>query len=166
MSLVTPRMDRLFAIAQRILRDIHQAEDALQDAVVAAWRDIRGLRDADRFDAWLRRLLVNVCIAAASRERRRASNLREMPLEGPAAPDDILPIAVQDQLERAFRRVSPEQRALLVLQHFEGYAPWEIADALGIPASTARSRLQHAHQAMRAALEADARTISAGGVPR
>ena len=65
MALVRPRSDRLFAIAQRILRDVDQAEDALQDALVIAWRDLRGLRDPDRFDAWLRKLLVNICIRQA-----------------------------------------------------------------------------------------------------
>ena len=68
-DLIRVRSDRLFAIAQRILRDIDRAEDALQDALVIAWRDLRGLRDPDRFDAWLQRLLINVCIAQATRER-------------------------------------------------------------------------------------------------
>jgi len=157
MDLVHSRGDRLFTIAHRILRDVDRAEDALQDALVIAWRDLRGLRDPDRFDAWLRRLLVNVCIRQASRERRRAVNLRVMPVDGPAAPDDLLSIADRDQLERGFRRLPPEQRAILVLHHFLGYAPSEIAETLGIPPGTARSRLYNAHRAMRAALEADAR---------
>ena len=157
-DLIRARQDRLFATAQRILRDIDRAEDALQDALVIAWRDLRGLRDPDRFDAWLQRLLVNVCITHATRERRRTSNLRVLPLDGPAGPDDLLSIADRDLLERGFRRLPPEQRAILVLHHYLGYAPSEIAETLGIPAGTARSRLHHAHRAMRAALEADART--------
>jgi RNA polymerase sigma-70 factor (ECF subfamily) len=157
-DLIRARQDRLFATAQRILRDIDRAEDALQDALVIAWRDLRGLRDPDRFDAWLQRLLINVCITQATRERRRTSNLRVLPVDGPAGPDELLSVADRDMLERGFRRLPPEQRAILVLHHYLGYAPSEIAETLGIPAGTARSRLHHAHRAMRAALEADART--------
>ena len=162
-DLVRPRSDRLFAIALRILRDIDRAEDALQDALVIAWRDLRGLRDPDRFDGWLHRLLVNVCVVHATRERRRTINLRVLPVEGPPARDDLLTIADRDQLERGFRRLPPEQRAVLVLHHYLGYAPSEIAETLGVPAGTARSRLHHAHRAMRAALEADARLAVVGG---
>jgi RNA polymerase sigma-70 factor (ECF subfamily) len=162
-DLVRPRSDRLFAIAQRILRDVDRAEDALQDALVIAWRDLRGLRDPDRFDAWLRKLLVNVCIGQAARERRRTVNLRVLPVDGPAAPDELLTIADRDQLERGFRRLPPDQRAILVMHHFLGYSPAEIAEVLGIPPGTARSRLFNAHRAMRAALEADERLAAVGG---
>ena len=162
-DLIRDRSDRLFAIAQRILRDVDRAEDALQDALVIAWRDLRGLRDPDRFDAWLHRLLINVCIAQATRERRRTANLRVLPVDGPAAPDELLSVADRDLLERGFRRLPPDQRAILVLHHYLGYAPSEIAETLGIPPGTARSRLHHAHRAMRAALEADARTTVTEG---
>jgi DNA-directed RNA polymerase specialized sigma24 family protein len=121
MDLVRPRSNRLFAIALQILRDIDRAEDALQDALVIAWRDLR--------------------------ERRRAVNLRVLPIDGPAAPDDLLSIADRDQLERGFRRLPPDQRAILVLHHFLGYPPSEIAETLGIPPGTARSRLYNAHRA-------------------
>ena len=164
-DLIVARQDRLFATAQRILRDIDRAEDALQDALVIAWRDLRGLRDPDRFDAWLQRLLINVCIAQATRERRRTANLRVLPIDGPAAPDELLSVADRDLLEGGFRRLSPEQRAILVLHHYLGFEPSEIAETLGIPAGTARSRLHHAHRAMRAALEADARTSLHEGRP-
>ena len=157
-DLIVARQDRLFATAQRILRDIDRAEDALQDALVIAWRDLRGLRDPDRFDAWLQRLLINVCINHATRERRRTANLRVLPVDGPAGPDELLSVAERDLLERGFRRLPPEQRAILAMHHYLGYAPSEIAETLGIPGGTARSRLHHAHRAMRAALEADART--------
>ena len=162
-DLINPRVDRLFAIAQRILRDVDRAEDALQDALVIAWRDVRALRDPDRFDAWIHRVVVRECIDHATRERRRVANLRVLPVDGPAAPDDLLTLADRDQLERGFRRLSPEQRAILVLHHYEGYTPSEIAEVLGIPPGTARSRLHHAHRAMRAALDADARLATAGG---
>jgi RNA polymerase sigma-70 factor, ECF subfamily len=163
MGLVHARGDRLFAIAQRILRDVDRAEDALQDALVIAWRDLPSLRDPDRFDAWIHRLLTNVCIAQATYERRRTANLRLLPVDGPAAPDDLLGVADRDQLDRGFRRLTPEERAILVLHHFVGYAPSEIAEMLGRPPGTIRSRLHHAHRAMRAALDAEARVSTVGG---
>ena len=162
-DLIRARGDRLFALAQRILRDVDRTEDAVQDALVIAWRDLPGLRDADRFDAWLHRLVVRSCVREAVRERRVVTNLRVLPLDLPAPTDDILSFADRDQLERGFRRLDPQQRAILALRHFAGYEPTEIAEILGIPAGTARSRLHHAHRAMRAALEADARVPATGG---
>jgi RNA polymerase sigma-70 factor (ECF subfamily) len=164
-DLLRPRIDRLFAIAQRILRDVDRAEDALQDALVIAWRDLRGLRDPERFDAWLHRLLVRSCITSATRDRRVASNLYLLPPEVPAFTDSFLSVADRDQLDRGFRRLPPEQRAILVLRHYAGLETAEIADALGVPPGTARSRLHHAHRAMRAALEADARTATITEIP-
>jgi len=162
-DLVRTRGDRFFAIAHRILRDVDRAEDALQDALVIAWRDLRDLRDPDRFDAWVHRVLTNVCIAQAGRERKRMSNLYVLPIDGPAAPDDLLGVAVRDQLDRGFRRLSADERAILVLRHYVGYEPIEIAELLGLSAGTIRSRLHHAHRAMRAALDADARAATVGG---
>src|ERR1700752_4776836 len=117
MALARPRSNRLFAIALQILRDIDRAEDALQDALVIAWRDLRGLRDPDRFDAWLHRLLIHVCLVQGARERRRTINLRILPVDGPVAPDELLTVADRDLLDRGFRRLPPEQRAILVLHH-------------------------------------------------
>ena len=162
-DLVRTRGHRLFALAHRILRDVDRAEDAVQDALVIAWRDLPGLRDPDRFDAWAQRLLVNVCIAQATRERRRIANLRVLPVDGPPAPDQFLSVADRDQLDRAFRRLTPEERAILALRYYLGYEPTEIADVLGEPAGTIRSRLHHAIRAMRAALDADARASIVGG---
>jgi RNA polymerase sigma-70 factor (ECF subfamily) len=162
-DLITTRIDHLFTIAHGILGDFDRAEDALQDALVIAWRDLRGLRDPGRFDAWLRRLLIHECITHARRERRRTLNLRVLPVDGPAAPDDLLSVGDRDELERGFRRLSADQRAILVLRHYAGYEPAEIAEALGIPVGTARSRLHHAHRAMRAALDAEARLSLVGG---
>jgi RNA polymerase sigma-70 factor (ECF subfamily) len=162
-DLIRVRGDRLYALAQRILRDVDRAEDALQDALVIAWRDLPGLRDPDRFDAWLHRLVVRVCVVDASRERRIATNLRVLPIDLPTTRDEFLAVADRDQLERGFRRLDPRQRALLVLRHFEGRDLAEIAEILDVPVGTARSRLHHAHRAMRAALDADARGIAIGG---
>ena len=162
-DLVRTRGDRFFAIAYRILRDVDRAEDALQDALVIAWRDLSDLRDPDRFDAWVHRLLTNVCIADAGRERRRIANLHVLPVDDPAAPDELLTLADRDQLDRAFRRLSAHERSILVLRHYVGYEPSEIAELLGISPGTLRSRLHHAHRAMRAALDADARMPVVGG---
>lgn len=164
-DLVRVRGDRLYAIAQRVLRDAHRSEDAVQEALVIAWRDLPGLRDPDRFDAWLGRILVRTCIAEASRHRRRLTvDIQALPTEIPVGTDDYLSVGDRDQLERGFRRLPPEQRVLLVLRHYAGMEPAEIAEMLGIPAGTARSRLHHAHRAMRAALEADARSTAMGGL--
>ena len=164
-DLIRVRGDRLFAIAQRILRDVDRTEDAVQDALVIAWRDLPGLRDPDRFDAWLRRLLVRSCIAEAQRERRLMVTMRVLPTDLASSTDDYLTVVDRDELDRGFRRLSPEQRAILVLRHFVGLETAEIAETIGIPVGTVRSRLHHAHRAMRAALEADARAIAIGGPP-
>ena len=154
--------DALFAVAQRILRDVDRAEDATQQTLVIAWRQLRRLRDPDRFVAWLHRILVNACYAELARTRRWSANVRVLaPTD--YVPADELSVADRDQLERGFRRLPPDQRAILVLHHFLGYTPTEIAETLGIPPGTARSRLFNAHRAMRAALEADARLTVVGG---
>ena len=162
MDLVHSRGDRLFAIAFRILRDVDRAEDALQDALVIAWRDLRSLRDPDRFDAWADRLLTNVCLTHATRERRRTVNLRVLPPEGPAGPDELVSLGDRDQLERGFKRLTPDERAVLVLHHYAGYSLVEIAETLGVPAGTIRSRLHHAHRAMRAVFDAEVRIVVGG----
>ena len=159
--------DGLMAVAQRILRDVGLAEDAVQQTLVIAWRELSGLRDPDRFYAWLQRLLVNACYAEARRSRTWHANVRILPVDGPGGPDESLSLDDRDRLERGFRRLPPDQRAILVFTHYMGLAPTEIAERLGIPVGTARSRLHYAHRAMRAAIEADERPISvAGGRPR
>lgn len=158
--------DRLMAIAQRILRDVGRAEDAVQQTLVTAWRELPRLRDPERFDAWLQRLLVNASYGEARRSRSWNANVRVLPLEGPAGPDEGLSLDNRDRLERGFRRLPPEQRAILVFTHYLGLSPTEIAGRLGIPVGTANSRLYYAHRAMRAAIEADERpVVMAGGQP-
>ena len=161
-DLVRLHGDRLYAIAHRILRDVDRAEDALQDALVIAWRDLPSLRDPDRFGGWIHRVLTNVCIGQATRERGRIANLRVLPADGPAGPDEFLSVVDRDELDRAFRRLTPDERAVLVLHHFVGYPPSDIAELLGLPGGTVRSRLHHAHRAMRAALEAESRVFVGG----
>ena len=148
--------DRLFAIARLILRDISAAEDAVQEALVHAWRDLPRLRDPDRFDAWLRRLLVNACADQGRRRRRWSAEIQIVRVE-PAADDAIGTLADRDQLERGFRRLKPEQRAAVVMHFYLGLTIAEIADTLGVPLGTAKSRLHYATETLRAALEADAR---------
>jgi RNA polymerase sigma-70 factor (ECF subfamily) len=154
--------DRLYAIAQRILRDAGLAEDALQQTLVNAWRELPNLRDPDRFVAWATRLLVHECYAESRRRSRHAASIRVLPVDGLAASDGIAGLVDRDQLERGFRRLPEDQRAVLVLHHYIGLEPTEIAATLGIPAGTVRSRLHYAHRAMRAALEADDRANAAG----
>ena len=165
--LARTRGDRLYGIARRILRDVTLAEDAVQQALVIAWRELPRLRDPDRFDAWFQRLLVHACYSEARRKRAWISTIRELPIDGPAAPDELASLADRDEVERGFRRLPPEQRAILVLHHYLGLGLNEIGEVLDIPAGTARSRLHYAHRAMRALLEADARpTAVAGGQSR
>jgi RNA polymerase sigma factor (sigma-70 family) len=152
--------DHLMAIAFRILRDVDRAEDAVQQALVAAWRDLPTLRDDDRFDAWLRRILVHACYAEARKRRRWASNVRALPTDGLTGTDDIAAVLERDRLSRGFRRLSPEQAAIFVLHHYVGLTLPEIAAELGVPLGTAKSRLHYATHALRAALDADARTIT------
>jgi RNA polymerase sigma-70 factor (ECF subfamily) len=162
-DLLRGRVDRLFAISRRILRDVDRAEDALQDALVIAWRDLPSLRDPDRFDFWIQRLLANMCIDHARRDRRRYAKLQVLTVDGHAAPDELEGVIDRDVVERAFRRLTPEERAILVLRHYLGYEPSTIAEILGVPGGTIRARLHHAHRAMRAAIEADARAAAVGG---
>jgi len=155
-TLAKASADRLFAVARLILRDQSRAEDATQEALVAAWHDLPALRDPDRFEAWLHRLLVRSCYREARRDRRRQEmEIHELTIEG-AEPDRSLLLADRDALERGFRQLDPDQRAVLVLHHYVGFPLQEIADVLGVPTGTVKSRLFRATQAMRLALAADA----------
>lgn len=150
-SIIRAAYDRLFAIAQRILRDRSLAEDATQDAIVRCWRDLRGLRDVDRFEAWLHRLLVNACRDQARRSRRRMDEY-VLSLDPPARNDEIGQIADHDELERAFLRLPADQRIALVLTHYVGYSAAELATILNVPTGTVYSRLHYGARAMRQAL--------------
>ena len=157
-ALVRATGDRCVGIAYRILRDVDLAEDAVQSAYVSAWRDLRSLREADRFEPWLHRTLTRACYEEARKSRRFAANIRALPIESSYSPDDVLQVVDRDQLDRGIRRLSVEQRAVLVFHHYLGLTLPEIADRLDIPIGTAKSRLHHATNAMRAALDADSRT--------
>jgi RNA polymerase sigma-70 factor, ECF subfamily len=162
-ALVQMTSDRMYALAARILRDGDHAEDAVQGALITVWRQLPTLRDVDRFEAWLRRLLVHACYAEARRQRTWTVNVRVLPIEGPAAPNAYLRVEDRDALDRAFRRLTVEQRAVFVLHHHLGLQLTEVADTLGIPAGTARSRLHYATRVLRAAIEADAAPVAPEG---
>jgi RNA polymerase sigma-70 factor (ECF subfamily) len=159
-SLARGSADRLFAVAHRILRDVDLAEDAVQQALVTAWRELPGLREADRFEAWLHRILVHACYAESRRARRWSANVQVLPLDGPAGRDETDDVVMRDTLDRGFRRLPTEQRAVFVFHHYLGLSLAEIADTLDIPLGTVKSRLHYATNALRAALEADARIAS------
>jgi RNA polymerase sigma factor (sigma-70 family) len=152
--------DRCMAIATRILRDGDRAQDAVQAALIVAWRELRTLRDPDLFEPWLHRILTNECYAEARRRRRWSTQVRVLPMQDQPDTGEILTVNDRDQLERAFRRLTLEQRSVLVFHHYVGLPLSEVADRLGIPLGTAKSRLHHATAALRASLEADARTPS------
>jgi RNA polymerase sigma-70 factor (ECF subfamily) len=149
-----------YALAFRILRDVHGAQDATQQALLGAWRDLPTLKDPDRFEAWLHRLVVHACYAEARRDRRWTARIRLISTDPGTVPDMALSVADRDELEHGFRRLSPELRAVIVLHHYLGYPLTEIAATLGIPVGTARSRLHYATQQLRAAIEADARPMT------
>jgi RNA polymerase sigma-70 factor (ECF subfamily) len=155
--ILAERADRLHAIAYLMMRHRHGAEDAVQEASLKAWRDLPRLRDVDRFDAWLRRLVVHACIDLLRRQRRRPVEAAFEPMTEPSTPDASTAIADHDALARAFSRLSPEHRAVVVLSQYDGLSTSEVASVLGIPSGTVKSRLHHALRALRAALDADAR---------
>jgi RNA polymerase sigma-70 factor (ECF subfamily) len=156
-SLAVAAGDRLHAVAHRILRDIDLAEDATQQALLNVWRDLPRLRDPARFDAWSYRLLVRACYSEARRTRRWAPNLQLLPVDIPTDAEGLGMVVDRDQLERGFRRLSIDHRAVVVLRHYLDLPLDEVADVLGVPVGTVRSRLHHAMRGLRAALEADAR---------
>jgi RNA polymerase sigma-70 factor (ECF subfamily) len=151
-TIAAASVDRCYALAYRILRDPHRAQDAAQQALLGAWRDLPTLRDVERFDAWLHRLVVNACYVEARGERRHVAKIRALNMTQ-EAPDVASMVVARDELEAAFRQLSPEHRAVVVLHHHLGYQLTEIAETLGIPAGTARSRLHHAVRQLRAAID-------------
>ena len=158
---------RLDQAARLILRDPELARDAVQEALIRTWRDLPGLRDPDRFDAWLHRLTVRACYRVARKERRRASaEVSLSPMHGSTTEDDQRMLVVRDQLERGFRRLSAQQRAVLVLHYYLDLPGAEAAEIMGVPLGTMKSRLNRATQALRAALDAQDRAsaLSTGGV--
>jgi RNA polymerase sigma factor (sigma-70 family) len=157
-SLVRVAFARLDTAARLILRDTELARDALQEAMVRAWRDLPGLRDPDRFDAWLHRLTVHVCIDVARHRRRRVIEVELNPFDGVPVADASVLIEDRDFLDRALQRLEPEQRAIIVLRFYVGLSLLETADAMGIPLGTVKSRLHRSLTQMR--ISADLEGVS------
>jgi RNA polymerase sigma factor (sigma-70 family) len=152
---------RLDSAAWLILRDPEQAADAVQNALVRAWRDLPTLRDPDRFDAWLHRLLVRSCIDEARRTRRHRVDVTIDRSPVSVSPGHETLIADRDQIERGFVRLDPELRAAIVLHHYLDLSVADVAATLGIPVGTAKSRIHRGLGLLRAALDADERATVA-----
>jgi RNA polymerase sigma-70 factor, ECF subfamily len=157
---------RLYATARLILRHPDRADDAVQDALVEAWRDIRGLRDPDKLDAWFHRLLVRACHRHARRDgRRRVVEISVPDFEDrdsrgdESAYDAARGFADRDEIERAFRRLTDDQRTLLALIYYADLSLADVSIATGVPIGTAKSRHHRAMAALRAALGAEERAI-------
>jgi len=147
--------DRLYALAYRILRDPQLAQDAFQEAAISAWRQFPSLRDPDRFEAWIHRILVRACWAESRRRSRWTANIRVLDLESEQPIEHVPVLHDRDELERGFQRLSVDHRAIFVLHHYVGLPLIEIAELLNIPPGTARSRLHYATGALRQAMDAD-----------
>ncbi len=156
-----PRLQR---VAVGILRDPDVAEDAVQQALLAIWRDLRRLRDPRRFDGWSYRLLLRRCYAEAKRRPRWLPETDLDERDEPVAGDALGRVVVRDELERAFHRLPIEQRAVVVLHHLMDLPVEEVADILDIPVGTVKSRLSRAMRGLRAAIEADERLPAAPSI--
>ena len=160
--LAAAEIDRLYAIAYRIMGRQDAAEDAVQEALVAAWRDLPALRDLQTFGGWLTRVLVHRCYREARRGRRLVT-VKWADQHEPVQADHATSLADRDQIDQAFRQLSAEHRAVIVVTYYLGMTGREAADALGIPPGTVKSRLHHATRALRAAITAEERTAPAKG---
>ena len=153
---------RLLGVARRVLGDPEAAQDAVQDCLVRAWRDLRALRDPDRFDAWLFRLLRNACRDEQRRALRRVRTVEITAIEPSVVDEGVAGVARRDEIERGFSQLSVDHRMALTLHHFLGLRPAEIARVLGIPTGTATSRLHYGTKALRVALETAATSAEGG----
>ncbi len=153
---------QLRAIAALILHDASLADDAVQETLVRVWRDLPRLRDVDCFDSWLHTVLAHTCLDLIKRERR-VRHMGQLPATLPDRQRLETEVADRDAVDRALARLKPKQRAVLVLRHYAGYSPPEVAEILGLPLGTAKSRLHYAEEAMHAAIDADSRLLPARG---
>jgi RNA polymerase sigma-70 factor (ECF subfamily) len=147
---------RLVGTATLILRDREAARDVVQETLIEVWRGLPSLRDPAAFEGWLHRILVRACNRAVQSNRRRAVEVHQLDFEVPN-PSDEHAIDDRDRIERAFRRLTTEQRTALVLHHHLGLPLAESAGILQIPVGTMKSRLNRATAALRAAMDADER---------
>jgi len=157
-ALVRLALPRLDAIARLIARDPDVARDAVQEALVRAWRDLPSLRDEDRFEAWARRLVARACLDELRRSRRRQRlEVKLLDVEGPVVADVASRAEEREALDRAFARLEPTQRAVVVLHYYADQSVADIGALLQLPTGTVKSTLSRGRGALRAALEADAR---------
>jgi len=150
--LVRASVARLDAAARLILRDRELAGDAVQEAFIRAWRNLPGLRDPDRFDGWLHRLLVRSCIDALRHRRARPIEVELEPIHEPMGADLASDVVNRELIDDALRRLDPTWRAVVVLHYFLGMPLPEAASVLGIPLGTAKSRLHRSLGLMRLAI--------------
>lgn len=157
-QLAARSIGRLTAVARMILRDEYAAQDAVQDTFIEAWRSLPGLREPDKFEAWTRRLLVRACFKSGRRGRRLGIvEIRLTPADEPAISGSERDFDIHDQIERGLARLSAEQRAIVVLVYYLDLPLADAAQAMNVPLGTAKSRLNRATQALRAAIDADDR---------
>ncbi len=153
-ELARASMDRQFAVATLILRDSERARDAVQESLIAAWRDIGALRDPDKWEAWLHRLTVRACYRLARKERRRS--VVELHVIAEPRPDPgshfALPVEERDRMERELGRLTVDQRAVMVLHFYADLTLQQVADVLEIPVGTAKSRLHYGLRALRGSM--------------
>jgi RNA polymerase sigma-70 factor (ECF subfamily) len=142
-----------------VLQDADLAQDAAQQALIAIWRDLPQLRDPDRFEGWACRVLVRACYKEAGRRRRWRLRMSDTSAPEPVGADPLNAVVERDRLWRGFARLSVEHRAVVVLHHYLDQTQGQVAETLGIPVETVHSRLRHAMRGLRAAIEADERTV-------
>jgi RNA polymerase sigma-70 factor (ECF subfamily) len=167
-ALVDLTVARLDSAARLILRDPELARDAVQESLIRAWRDLPGLRDPDKFDAWLHRLTVNSCLDINRRRRRRVIEVELAQTDQASTSDFSSGVADREQLDRALRRLDAAHRAVIVLHYYLDMSMPEVAAAMGIPLGTAQSRLHYSLVAMRATVVREpiaARAVAVGGQP-
>ncbi|HSM32770.1 MAG TPA: RNA polymerase sigma factor [Anaerolineae bacterium] len=159
-TLATADYARLQRLAYSVLADPASAEDATQQALLDIWRKVRRLRDPAKYEAWSYRLLVRACYAEARRQSKWMTRVDLASADELRAVDAYGVVADRDQLERGFQRLSMDHRVVIVLRFLLGMSPEDLAATLAIPRWTVYKRLQAATRAMRAALDADARSVA------
>ena len=164
--LIGAHLARLDTAARLILRDPELARDAVQEATLRAWKNLRGLRDPDRFDAWLHRLTVNACLDLARQSTCRVFEVELTPLHDAPVPDTASRVADAMYVERMLAAVDPPQRAVVVLHYYLDLSLPETAAALGIPVGTAKSRLNRALAAMRITVADDELFVASAATER
>lgn len=156
-ALAEAAQPRLYRLAFGVLREPTAAAEATQQALIAIWRYLPRLLDPARFDAWSYRLLVRACSAQFGQGPRSLHDGDVPAGREPLATDEFLAVLHRDQLERGFRRLSADHRAVIALRYLLDLPLADVAEALDVSVGTVASRLNRALAALRAALEADAR---------